>query len=100
MADVIILGANGPTGQPRFFAGKLASELLAAITISAYCYMPLVPIIRPPFMRALTTQAESETTILQLRKVSKTEIVVFPTLLLIALPLPSVCAAFGDVSFW
>ena len=95
----IIGGADGPTAI--FVAGKLAPELLAAIAIAAYSYMALVPIIQPPIMRALTTQAEREITMVQLREVSKAEKVVFPLLLLllIALLLPSAAPLLGMFCF-
>ena len=95
----IIGGADGPTAI--FVAGKLAPELLAAIAIAAYSYMALVPIIQPPIMRALTTQAEREITMVQLREVAKAEKVVFPLLLLllIALLLPSAAPLLGMFCF-
>ena len=95
----IIGGADGPTAI--FVAGKLAPELLAAIAIAAYSYMALVPIIQPPIMRALTTQAEREITMVQLREVSKAEKVLFPLLLLllIALLLPSAAPLLGMFCF-
>ena len=95
----IIGGADGPTAI--FVAGKLAPELLAAIAIAAYSYMALVPIIQPPIMRALTTQAEREITMVQLREVSKAEKIVFPLLLLllIALLLPSAAPLLGMFCF-
>ena len=95
----IIGGADGPTAI--FVAGKLAPELLAAIAIAAYSYMALVPIIQPPIMRALTTQAEREIAMVQLREVSKAEKVVFPLLRLlrIALLLPSAAPLLGMFCF-
>ena len=94
----IIGGADGPTAI--FVAGKLAPELLAAIAIAAYSYMALVPIIQPPIMRALTTEAEREITMVQLREVSKAEKIVFPLLLLlIALWLPSAAPLLGMFCF-
>lgn len=51
-AIAIIGGADGPTAI--FLASKLAPDLLGAITVAAYSYMALVPIIQPPIMRALT----------------------------------------------
>ena len=95
----IIGGADGPTAI--FVASKLAPELLAAIAIAAYSYMALVPIIQPPIMRALTSQAEREITMVQLREVSKAEKVVFPLLLLllIALLLPSAAPLLGMFCF-
>ncbi len=52
----IIGGADGPTAI--FLTSKLAPDLLGAITISAYSYMALVPVIQPPIMRLLTTREE------------------------------------------
>jgi len=52
----IIGGADGPTAI--FLSSQLAPELLGAIAISAYSYMALVPVIQPPIMRLLTTEAE------------------------------------------
>ena len=52
----IIGGADGPTAI--YTASRLAPQLLAPIAISAYSYMALVPLIQPPIMRLLTTQAE------------------------------------------
>lgn len=45
--------------------------------------MALVPIIQPPIMKALTSQAEREITMEQLRTVSKKEKVLFPLAVLI-----------------
>ncbi|HAJ29954.1 MAG TPA: hypothetical protein DCL32_07235, partial [Gammaproteobacteria bacterium] len=38
--------------------GQLAPHLLGAIAVAAYSYMALVPLIQPPIMRLLTTEAE------------------------------------------
>jgi sodium ion-translocating decarboxylase beta subunit len=55
-----IIGAcDGPTSI--YFTSKYARELLPAVSIAAYSYMALVPIIQPPIMRALTTKKERET---------------------------------------
>lgn len=75
-AIAIIGGADGPTAI--FLASKLAPDLLGAIAVAAYSYMALVPIIQPPIMRALTTQAEREIKMEQLRPVSKKEKIIFP----------------------
>lgn len=72
----IIGGADGPTAI--FLASKLAPELLGAIAVAAYSYMALVPIIQPPIMKALTTEAERKIEMKQLRTVSKTEKIIFP----------------------
>ncbi len=91
----IIGGADGPTAI--FLASKLAPELLAPIALAAYSYMALIPIIQPPIMKLLTTQKEREVKMTQLRKVSKTEKIIFPiaVLVFIALLLPSVVPLLG-----
>ncbi|WP_297108045.1 sodium ion-translocating decarboxylase subunit beta [Tessaracoccus sp.] len=56
-ASIGIIGAiDGPTSI--YVANKLAPELLAPITVAAYSYMSLVPIIMPPIMRLMTTRKE------------------------------------------
>ena len=76
----IIGGADGPTSI--FVASKLAPELRGAIAVAAYSYMALVPLIQPPIMRALTTDAERKIKMTTLRKVSKLEKIVFPLVVL------------------
>jgi len=95
----IIGGADGPTAI--YVAGKLAPNLLGAIAVAAYSYMALVPLIQPPIMRALTTQAERKIQMVQLREVSKAEKIVFPLLLvlLVALLLPSAAPLIGMLCF-
>ena len=62
-----------------------------------YANMALVPVIQPPIMKLLTTKKEREIVMKPLRKVSKTEKIVFPVvvLVLIALILPSVVPLLG-----
>jgi len=56
-ASIGIIGAiDGPTSI--YVSGLLAPHLLGPITVAAYSYMSLVPIILPPIMKLLTTQAE------------------------------------------
>lgn len=56
-ASIGIIGAiDGPTSI--YVSGILAPHLLGPITVAAYSYMSLVPIIMPPIMRLLTTQKE------------------------------------------
>ncbi|MGE5544883.1 MAG: sodium ion-translocating decarboxylase subunit beta [Bacillota bacterium] len=52
----IIGAADGPT--TIYVASKLAPHLLAPLSVAAYSYMSLVPIIQPPVIRALTTKEE------------------------------------------
>ncbi|MEA4823502.1 MAG: sodium ion-translocating decarboxylase subunit beta [Clostridiaceae bacterium] len=72
----IIGGADGPTAI--YLTTKLAPHLLPAIAVAAYSYMALIPIIQPPIMRLLTTKHEREIKMVQLRKVSKPEKIIFP----------------------
>ncbi len=74
----IIGGADGPTAI--FLSSKLAPHLLGSIAVAAYSYMALVPVIQPPIMKALTTKAERQIKMKQLRPVSKIEKIVFPVL--------------------
>ena len=76
----IIGGADGPTSI--FIATKLAPELLGAIAVASYSYMAMVPIIQPPIMRALTTDAERKIKMTTLRHVSRLEKLVFPIMVL------------------
>ncbi len=95
----IIGGADGPTAI--YVAGKLAPDLLGAIAVAAYSYMALVPLIQPPIMKLLTTQAEREIEMVQLREVSKVERIIFPLmlLLLVALLLPTAAPLLGMLAF-
>ena len=55
--SIAVIGAcDGPTAI--YVSSQYAPELLGAISVAAYSYMALVPIIQPPIMRALTTPAE------------------------------------------
>jgi sodium ion-translocating decarboxylase beta subunit len=47
---------DGPTSI--YVASILSPQMLAPIAVAAYSYMSLVPIIQPPVMRLLTTDAE------------------------------------------
>jgi len=91
----IIGGADGPTAI--YVASILAPELLGAIAVAAYSYMALVPLIQPPIMRALTTKAERDIVMSQLRPVTKREKIIFPiaVLILVALFLPSAAPLLG-----
>ena len=95
----IIGGADGPTAI--FVATRLAPDLLGAIAVAAYSYMALVPVIQPPIMRALTTEAERRIRMPQLREVNKIEKIVFPLtlLLLVGLFLPSAAPLLGMFCF-
>lgn len=73
----IIAAADGPTSI--FVAGQLAKNLLGPITVAAYSYMSLVPIIQPPVIRALTTEKERRIHMkYEPKAVSKTAKILFP----------------------
>jgi oxaloacetate decarboxylase beta subunit len=52
----IIGAADGPTSI--YVATKFAQKLLGPISVAAYSYMSLVPLIQPPVIRALTSKKE------------------------------------------
>ncbi len=52
----IIGAADGPTAI--YVSTRFARHLLAPISVAAYSYMALVPIIQPPIVRTLTTSEE------------------------------------------
>ena len=91
----IIGGADGPTSI--YIANNLAPHLLAPIAVAAYSYMALISLIQPPIMKLLTTKKERAVKMGQLRKVSKTEKIVFPiaVVLFCSLLLPSVAPLLG-----
>ena len=72
----IIGGADGP--MAIFVTMKLAPHLLPQVSLAAYSYMALMPLIQPPIMRLLTTKAEREMGMKQLRVVSRLEKILFP----------------------
>lgn len=72
----IIGGADGPTSI--LLASRLAPHLLGAISLAAYSYMALVPIIQPPIIRLLTTKKERAIKMEQLRVVNPNEKILFP----------------------
>ncbi len=95
----IIGGADGPTSI--YVTTKLAENLLGPIAVAAYSYMALVPVIQPPIMKLLTTEAQRKIQMVQLREVSKREKIVFPLmiLLLCVILLPSACPLLGALCF-
>jgi len=95
----IIGGADGPTAI--YLSSQLSPRLLGAISIAAYSYMALVPIIQPPIMKLLTTSEERKIRMTQLRPVGRTEKIIFPlmALSLCALLLPSAAPLIGFFMF-
>jgi oxaloacetate decarboxylase beta subunit len=77
-ASIGIIGAiDGPTSI--YVSGILAPHLLGPITVAAYSYMSLVPIIMPPIMRLLTTERERQIRMpYTQRKISRRTRLLFP----------------------
>ena len=95
----IIGGADGPTAI--LTTSLLAPQLLGPIAIAAYTYMALIPLIQPPFMKALTTPEQRKIKMVQTRAVSKTEKIIFPTVvtIFVVLLLPDTAALIGCLMF-
>ncbi|MFC2032290.1 sodium ion-translocating decarboxylase subunit beta [Chloroflexota bacterium] len=76
----IIGGSDGP--PTVYITAALASHLLGPITLVAYSYMALVPILQPPIIKLLTTKKERAIYMKpQLREVSRLETVLFPIII-------------------
>lgn len=78
-----VIGAmDGPTAI--YVTSKYAPEILGAVSVAAYSYMSLVPLIQPPIMRVLTTQREKTIVMPALRStVSKRARILFPIIVVI-----------------
>lgn len=80
-ASIGIIGAaDGPTSI--FVASLFAKNLMGPISVAAYSYMALVPIIQPPIIRALTTKKERRIRMSgqgdNNKKVSRVALILFP----------------------
>jgi sodium ion-translocating decarboxylase beta subunit len=76
---VAVIGAcDGPTAI--YVSSKFAPHMLGAVSVAAYSYMSLVPLIQPPIMRALTTEKERQIVMgtAKLEPISKATKIVFP----------------------
>ena len=77
LAIGIIGACDGPTAI--YVTSTYAPHLLGSVTVAAYSYMSLVPLIQPPIMKFLTTDAEKKVVMGTVKKsVSKTTKVLFP----------------------
>jgi len=58
--DAVAIGIIGACDGPTsiYVTSKYAPHLLGAVSVAAYGYMSLVPLIQPPIMRILTTDKE------------------------------------------
>jgi len=76
----IIGAADGPTTLYVANHFQLV-EYMAPISVAAYSYMSLVPVIQPPVIRALTTKAERQIRMdYQEQKSSRTALILFPVI--------------------
>jgi oxaloacetate decarboxylase beta subunit len=80
-ASIGIIGAaDGPTSI--VVATRFAPNLLGPISVAAYSYMALVPIIQPPVIRLLTSKKERQIRMTSAgnynMKISKTSLILFP----------------------
>jgi len=79
--DAVAIGVIGACDGPTaiYVSSKYAPHLLSAVSVAAYSYMSLVPIIQPPIMRFLTTEEERKINMGAVkRSVSKTTKILFP----------------------
>ena len=100
-ASIGIIGAaDGPTSI--YVASKFAEHLLGPISVAAYSYMALVPIIQPPVIKALTSKTER---LIRMQgkqdPVSRTTLILFPIIitLIAGLIAPSAIALIGFLMF-
>ena len=100
-ASIAIIGAaDGPTSI--FVATTLGSKYLGAISVAAYSYMALVPLVQPPIIKLCTTKKER---LIKMeykgKKVSKLTKILFPIVvtMIVALVAPDAVALIGFLMF-
>lgn len=78
----IIGAADGPT--TIFVASRYATDMLGPLSVAAYCYMSLVPVIQPPIIKLLTTKEERKIRMpfMGEKPISDTARFVFPLLII------------------
>lgn len=97
----IIGGADGPTAiflSNKLLNGADGGEMLcASIAVVAYSYMALVPVIQPPIIKTLTTPEERKIKMIETRKVSKREKIIFPivVMMVVIILIPSCASLIG-----
>ena len=100
-ASIAIIGAaDGPTSIA--VANTLGSSYVGAITVAAYSYMALVPIIQPPVIKLLTTKKERLIRMpYEQKNVSKLTRIMFPILITIVVSavVPQATALIGFLMF-
>jgi len=101
-ASIGIIGAaDGPT--TIYVASRFAQDLLGPLSVAAYSYMSLVPIIQPPVIKALTTQAERKIKMGYSEEdpISQTTIFLFPLMIVLiaGIVAPISVALIGSLMF-
>ncbi|MBL7738321.1 MAG: sodium ion-translocating decarboxylase subunit beta [Chitinophagaceae bacterium] len=100
-ASIGIIGAaDGPTSI--FVSSRFAPDLLGPISVAAYSYMALVPIIQPPVIRLLTSKKERLIRMdAQPKTVSRTALILFPIIVTViaGIVAPSSIALIGFLMF-
>ena len=100
-ASIAIIGAaDGPTSIA--VANTLGSSYVGPITVAAYSYMALVPIIQPPVIKALTTKKERQIRMpYEQKDVSKRTRILFPIIITIVASaiIPQATALIGFLMF-
>ncbi len=100
-ASIAIIGAaDGPTSIA--VANTLGSKYVGAITVAAYSYMALVPIIQPPVIKLLTTKKERQIKMpYEQKSVSKLTRIMFPIIITIVASavVPQATALIGFLMF-
>ena len=101
-ASIGIIGAaDGPTSI--IVATQMARDLLGPISVAAYSYMALVPIIQPPVIKALTSEKERKIRMKfdANKRASRTALIIFPiaVTVLAGLIAPSSLALIGFLMF-
>jgi oxaloacetate decarboxylase beta subunit len=96
----IIGGSDGP--PTVYLTVAKAPQLLGPITLVAYSYMALVPILQPPIIRLLTSKRERAIYMKpQVREVSRLERILFPIVVFVisALLVPKAAPLIGMLMF-
>ena len=100
-ASIAIIGAaDGPTSIA--VANTLGSKYVGPITVAAYSYMALVPIIQPPVIKLLTTSKERKIRMpYEQKSVSKLTRIMFPIIITIVVSavIPQATALIGFLMF-
>ncbi len=100
-ASIAIIGAaDGPTSIA--VANTLGSNYVGAITVAAYSYMALVPVIQPPVIKLLTTKKERMIRMpYEQKSVSKLTRILFPIIITVVASaiIPQATALIGFLMF-